>query len=107
MNNKQHCITTEDLKALIQFNTDGVLIVDVRNADEYTTQHIEGALNIPLTELERRVTELSKEITIVTVCGKGGGRSAQAAELLHQAGFLKALFLCDGTLGWYAENNEV
>lgn len=100
MNNKPDCITTEEVKALLELHTDDVMIADVRSADEYTAQHIEGAVHFPLTELEKRVHKLEKSKTIITVCGKGGGRSAQAADLLRKAGFVNALFLCEGTLGW-------
>ena len=77
------------------------MIIDVRNPDEYAEKHIPGAINFPLNELENRTKVLSKQTIIITACGKGGGRSAQAAELLKQLGFIKANFLCGGTFGWY------
>jgi rhodanese-related sulfurtransferase len=69
--------------------------------EEYTEKNIPSAINIPLDELESRSIELSREAMIITVCGKGGGRSAQAAERLQQIGFSNAAFLCGGTFGWY------
>lgn len=86
---------------MIKQSPDKLTIIDVRCPEEYAAKHIYGAINIPLGDLESRSKELSKQSMIITVCGKGGGRSAQAAELLNQLGITKAKFLCGGTFGWY------
>jgi len=78
-----------------------VTIIDVRAPGEYEEKHIPGAINIPLGVLESHANELSNQSMVITVCGKGGGRSAQGAELLNQLGIVKARFLCGGTFGWY------
>ena len=97
------CFATEQLQRLIVQSPDLVTIIDVRNPEEYAEQHIPGAINIPLPELESHSKKLSKDIMIITVCGKGGGRSAQGAELLKQFGFSSATYLCGGTFGWYEQ----
>ena len=97
----QACFTLANLQQLIKQSPDQLSIVDVRNPEEYAEKHIPGAINIPLSKLESGIMELSKQTIIITACGKGGGRSAQAAELLKQLGFIKANFLCGGTFGWY------
>ena len=84
-----------------QSSPDRFIIIDVRSKEEYAEKHIPGAINIPLGDLESRSKELSKQTLLITTCGKGGGRSAQAAEKLKQWGFIKAIFLCGGTFGWY------
>lgn len=95
------CFAIADLQQLIKQSPDQVTIIDVRNPEEFADKHIPGATNIPLGELESRSNELSKHALIITACGKGGGRSAEAAEKLKQQGFTKAIFLCGGTFGWY------
>ena len=47
-----------------------VLVVDVRDREAYAKEHIPGAVNLPLPELQRRLGEqpLPKEKTIVTYC---------------------------------------
>lgn len=100
----QECFSLADLKQLLKEPSGGPLtIIDVRSPDEYAEKHIPGAINIPLGELENRSNELSKDIALITACGKGGGRSAQAAALLQQMGFTNAKYLCGGTFGWYEE----
>jgi len=79
-----------------------VIIIDVRNPEEYAVGHIPNAVNIPLSELQNRYKEFEKDAIIITACGKGGGRSAQASALLKEKGFPNSSFLCGGTLGWFA-----
>ena len=43
---------------------------------------------------------LSPKERIITVCAKGGGRSAQAAQVLRDMGFGRTWWLCGGTEGW-------
>jgi rhodanese-related sulfurtransferase len=42
-----------------------------------------------------------KDDVIVTACGKGGGRSADASDKLKELGFKNAYWLCGGTFAWY------
>lgn len=98
------CCAIKNLKQLLHQTPDRVVIVDVRSPEEFSEKSIPGAINIPLPELENRIKELSKDDTIITVCGKGGGRSASGAALLKQSGFSNAAYLCGGTFGWYEEN---
>jgi rhodanese-related sulfurtransferase len=97
----QACFAIEELQQLLKQSPDQITIIDVRNPEEYAEKHIPGAINIPVGELESHSHGLSKQAIIITACGKGGGRSAQAAEKLKQLGFSKAIFLCGGTFGWY------
>lgn len=97
----QACFAINDLRALQAQAMEQLIIIDVRNPEEYAALHIPGAINIPLPELEERSKELSKKNMIVTACGKGGGRSAQGAAILKQIGFNRANYLCGGTFGWF------
>lgn len=81
---------------------DKLVIIDVRSIEEFNQQHLPKAINIPLDQLEAESKQFIPNVLYVTVCGKGGGRSEQAAQLLNNSGF-KAYFLQDGTLGWFEE----
>jgi glyoxylase-like metal-dependent hydrolase (beta-lactamase superfamily II)/rhodanese-related sulfurtransferase len=85
-------------------NPSGVQILDVREPEEFTGPlgHIAGALLIPLGSLPERVEELSKDVPVVAVC-RSGARSAQAVNLLRQAGFARVANLPGGMLRWRAE----
>ena len=81
-----------------------VQILDVREPAEFTGPlgHIKGAMLIPLGQLGERLGELSKDKPVVAVC-KSGGRSAQAVNVLRQAGFSDIANLPGGMMGWRDE----
>ena len=79
-------------------------LIDVRDAEDYNAAHVAGAVHIPLAELGSRTTEIPTGKIPVTICGKGGGRSAEGAKTLRHAGYPGALWLESGTNGWFAQN---
>jgi rhodanese-related sulfurtransferase len=92
------CIEPVELKAFALRGR--LLILDVRSAQEFALGHVEGAVNIPLDTLGSHASGLPRDRLIVTVCGKGGGRSDRAAQELRTRGFLSVRSLCGGTDGW-------
>lgn len=71
-----------------QLVRDGALLVDVRTPGEFASEHIAGAINIPVQEIDARLGELgSKNRPIVLYC-RSGARSGQAARILTSAGFV-------------------
>lgn len=97
MPSERKCMEPEDLKPLLS-RTD-VRVVDVRSAEEYASGHLPEAINIPLDGLLEQARSWSRKQRIVTVCARGGGRSAQAAQTLRDMGFGRTWWLCGGTLG--------
>ena len=95
-----NCITHEKLHLLISEKRQQVKIVDVRSREEYDETHIPGAINIAILEIELANRLFDKKDFLITVCGKGGGGSTQAAERLHELGFRNSIWLCGGTFGW-------
>jgi rhodanese-related sulfurtransferase len=79
-------------------------LIDVRDAEDYAAAHVTGAVHIPLAELEDRAGELPAGKSPVTICGKGGGRSAEGADILNRLGHTDALWLEGGTIGWLTQN---
>ncbi len=66
----------------------GALVIDVRAAEDYETGHIDGAINIPYDQIERRVSELGsdKSREIVLYC-RSGRRAGIALNTLKELGF--------------------
>lgn len=65
----------------------GARLVDVRTRGEFDSGHIQGAVNIPVSDLSARVRELgAKDRSIVLYCASGA-RSARGAALLKGLGF--------------------
>jgi glyoxylase-like metal-dependent hydrolase (beta-lactamase superfamily II)/rhodanese-related sulfurtransferase len=75
------------------------LILDVREAHEFTSGAIPGAVSIPLPELASRLAELDRNAAIAVHC-RGGYRSAIACSLLQSAGFAHVLNVAGGFDAW-------
>jgi sulfur dioxygenase len=76
----------------------GPLLVDVRTPLEFESEHIEGALNIPLEQLEARAEEIAEPGDLVIVC-RTSVRATIAAESLARTG-RRARVLDGGMLAW-------
>lgn len=83
------------------FNEQKAVIIDVREQEEWDEQHIEGAILIPLDQVESRIGELAqyKDSTIIMQC-RSGRRSDIAGATLIKAGFSDVLNLEGGILAW-------
>ena len=85
------------------------LLLDVRTLEEFDGPlgHLDGALLIPVQELEARIGELSphRNKTIVAIC-RSGVRSGRATALLNTRGF-HALNMVGGMVRWNAEGRPV
>ena len=79
----------------------GAFILDVRQPDEWSQYHIEGATLIPLGELASRVSELPRNQEIVVVC-HSGNRSAKGRDILLNAGFTQVTSMAGGLIQWQA-----
>jgi glyoxylase-like metal-dependent hydrolase (beta-lactamase superfamily II)/rhodanese-related sulfurtransferase len=92
----------------LEEHLDSVQVVDVREPQEFTGPlgRIPGAILIPLGGLSQRAQEIAKTKPVVTVC-RAGGRSAQATNILRQAGFEYVANLSGGMLRWRTEGCAV
>lgn len=75
------------------------LVLDVRTAREVAEGPIEGALPIPLDELEARIHEVPRQEPLVVTC-RGGYRSSIAIGVLERHGFFRTRDLRGGYLAW-------
>ncbi len=91
-------ITAKEFKEELDQGKD-LFILDVRNPVEFEICRIDGSHLIPLDELLNRVHELDSARDIVVHC-RSGARSAQAIEMLREAGFRKLRNLKGGVLAW-------
>jgi len=79
-----------------------VTVLDVRPEDEFALGHLPGAINLPLSELERRLADLDPEHEIVAYCrGPYCVLSYEAVAALRARGF-KVRRLEDGYPEWRA-----
>lgn len=83
----------------------GILLLDVRTADEYAQGHIPGAKNLPLDDLDRALTEYPDQTRPLIVYCRSGARSARAAAWLAHAGYA-AVYDLGGILSWPYETER-
>ena len=79
----------------------GVLLLDVREVDEYAELHAPGSTLIPLGQLQQRLSEIKdyKDLQVAVIC-RSGNRSAQAIKVLERAGFSAAVNVEGGMNAW-------
>lgn len=64
-----------------------MIILDVRNKEDFNVEHLDGAINIDVSDLiESKSLEVPKDTPIITYC-YSGGRSTLAKQILESAGF--------------------
>lgn len=90
-----------DVKQGAAMQKQGVLLLDVREQDEYAAVHAPDSTLIPLGQLSSRLAEIQKYKSkpVAVVC-RSGRRSAQAVELLRNAGFTQAVNVEGGMSAW-------
>jgi rhodanese-related sulfurtransferase len=80
-----------------------VLLLDVREDDEWTAGRAPGAVHMPLSSLD--VATVPSDLPIVAVC-RSGNRSGQAAEVLAAAG-IAVVNMTGGMKAWAQEGLPV
>ena len=63
----------------------GIVLVDVREPDEFTAGHVPGAINLPLSRFDPAAVPKPADKTVVVMC-RSGNRSSRAMALLARAG---------------------
>jgi adenylyltransferase/sulfurtransferase len=91
-------VSVEELKRELDQGSN-LFILDVRNPEEYEISRLPNSQLIPLGDLLNRIHELDSARDIVVHC-KSGMRSAQAIEILREAGFRKLRNLQGGIMAW-------
>lgn len=92
-------ISPEDARTMLEDSS--VVLIDVRTPEEFAEGHIEGALLLPVDEIdEESISELvaDKDTPVVLYC-RSGRRSADAASKLVQLGY-KEVYDLGGINSW-------
>ncbi|MFM8627091.1 MAG: molybdopterin-synthase adenylyltransferase MoeB [Actinomycetota bacterium] len=101
---KSKIVEVDTATAQARIDLGGVLVLDVREPDEYDQGALPGALHIPRghleAQIEGRATDKNQEI--VVYCA-GGVRSAFAAATLQELGYTNVLSMAGGFGKWKDE----
>jgi rhodanese-related sulfurtransferase len=93
-------LTAIELKAMLDAN-EPVVLIDVRQPEEYAIARIDGATLMPMMEIPVRIGEIQPEpnTTVVLICHHGV-RSLKAAYYLAQTGLENLASLEGGIEAW-------
>ena len=91
--------------AMQLINRERAVVIDVCDPAEYTAEHVGGAKNIPLAELEAKLptTVKNKATPLVLVCASGM-RAGRAVAVARKLGYDKADALSGGLKAWREAN---
>lgn len=82
----------------------GTRLVDVRSPEEYASEHVPGAENVPLEDVLASPEWFEGE-ELYVIC-RSGRRSLTAAEAMNAAG-ARAVSVSGGTSEWIDAGNEI
>jgi rhodanese-related sulfurtransferase len=93
-------VTVDDVKARVD-RKEELLIVDVREDNEWEKDHLPGATHLGKGVIERDIEQRVPDLNapIVLYCG-GGFRSALAADNLGRMGYKNVVSMDGGIRGW-------
>lgn len=74
-------------EAMEIYNRENAILIDVRMPDEYRKKHIEGAINIPIYEIDNLKNEIIDKDKVILLYCKTGKRSKIVKEILMQNGY--------------------
>jgi glyoxylase-like metal-dependent hydrolase (beta-lactamase superfamily II)/rhodanese-related sulfurtransferase len=82
---------------------DSIVVLDVREPDEFAAGRVPGSLHIPYGDLPARLGELPRDRPVAAICS-GGKRSGLAASILQREGFRDVIHVGHGGVrGWPGE----
>ena len=89
-------------------NREKAVVIDVCEANEFAAGHVGGARNIPLNQLEEKLTAAvkNKALPVILVC-QSGARSNRAVAIAKKLGYEQAQSLSGGLSAWRTANLPV
>lgn len=82
----------------------GAILIDVREREEFSQGHAEGAVHLSKGILELRIEDTVSDPATPIICYCGGGsRSALAADNLQKMGYTNVASMAGGFKGWKNE----
>ena len=82
-----------------------VVLLDVREDDEWQRGHAPGAQHIPMGQIPSRLGEIDADVKLFVVC-QAGGRSQRVARYLAQNGY-SPVNVSGGMLAWAGAGRPV
>lgn len=93
---------------VIQDAPDGLVVLDIRTADEFAQGHLAGATNIDFyaADFRDQLDRLDKTLPYVLYC-RSGNRTGQTAPLMRELGFEEVYEIDGGIVAWFDAGQPV
>jgi rhodanese-related sulfurtransferase len=88
-----------DTLAATRLMNDGAVVVDVREAEEFSAGHLTSAKHIPVGDIDKRISDIPTGKPVLVYCATGT-RSGKAAAALKKAGRDQIFNLNGGIAAW-------
>ena len=99
-------VSPKDVQAM-RAKKENVVILDVREPNEWNLGHVPGAVHIPRGMLESKVEQsIPRDRKLVVYCA-AGNRSALAADTLQQMGYGNVTSMAGGWRDWVGAGGDV
>jgi len=101
-------MSLDELRRQTDAGANELIVLDVRERDQYEQAHIPGARHLPRGQLELRVNDELPDPTLrILVCCEFGRVSTLAAATLREMGFQRAVALDGGVKAWREAGHPV
>lgn len=94
-----------DVATAARLQTEGALLLDVREASEIATCAIPGSRHIPMRQIPESLDDLPKDRLILVHCHHGG-RSLRVTQFLRANGFTQVTNVAGGIDAWASEVDQ-
>jgi rhodanese-related sulfurtransferase len=96
-------VTVSSFERVWKENPGSLLLVDVRDPKEFAAGTIDGAINIPINDLEKKMATLPAGKPVVFICGTGA-RSGEAYDTVKLLGGAVQAYFLDADIKFAANN---
>ncbi len=92
-------------RAIQLINREKAVVIDVSEPAEFAAGHVNGAKNLPVAELEKRLPETvkNKSLPIILTCASGA-RASRMAPVAKKLGYEQTHVLAGGMGSWRTAN---
>ena len=96
MRSLENNINYATMRKMLQENNN-IIVIDIRPRDEYSYGHLDGAINIPMQEIENKIKyRVQNKSQVIIVYCRYGGRSRKVVNKLRKMGYCNVYNLIGG-----------
>jgi len=88
----------------LQNSSEEILLIDTRSTEEFKQGHIEGAINIDVSQIYGRLNEIPKNKRLILYC-QSGARANRALRILSAKGY-DQLYHLEGDMNAWMKNRK-